>query len=51
MTGYVIRRAGFWLLVSILTLVLLFPFYYALITSFKSGPALFAVDYLSLIHI
>jgi len=46
MTGYVIRRAGFWLLVSILTLVLLFPFYYALITSFKSGPALFAVDYL-----
>lgn len=37
---------GFWLLVAVLLVILLFPFYYALITSFKSGSSIFEVDYL-----
>jgi trehalose/maltose transport system permease protein len=40
-----IKLAGFYLLVAIIILVAVFPFYYAIITSVKSGTALFQVDY------
>ena len=44
------RRAlanfGFWLLVVVIAIFSLFPFYYAVITSFRSGTALFSVAYL-----
>lgn len=42
----VLRRAAFWLLVAVLLVLLLFPFYYAVVTSFKSGATIFEVDYL-----
>lgn len=41
-----LSRAGFWLLVAVLSVLLLFPFYYAVVTSFKSGASIFEVDYL-----
>lgn len=40
-----LRSFGFWLLVALVLLYLLFPFYYAVITSLKSGSAIFSVDY------
>lgn len=40
-----LRRTGFWLLVALVLLYLLFPFYYAVLTSLKSGSAIFSVDY------
>jgi trehalose/maltose transport system permease protein len=40
------KTLAFVLLVTALLLYLLFPLYYAVITSFKSGPAIFEVDYL-----
>jgi trehalose/maltose transport system permease protein len=40
-----VRHAAFWLLVAALTAILLFPLYYAVITSFKSGTDVFRVDY------
>ncbi|MBN9425572.1 MAG: carbohydrate ABC transporter permease [Burkholderiales bacterium] len=39
-------KSLWWLLIGGLLMYLLFPFYYALLTSFKSGSALFRVDYL-----
>jgi trehalose/maltose transport system permease protein len=45
-TGSLIRRALFGLLVTGIVLFATFPLYYAVITSFKSGAALFRVDYL-----
>lgn len=42
----IIRRMGLYLLVVVIALYALFPFYYAIITSFKTGTALFTVDYL-----
>lgn len=39
------RRAGYWVLVAVLAVYLLFPFYYAVLTSLKSGGAIFRVDY------
>lgn len=39
------RATGFYLLVGIIVLQAVFPFYYAVITSFKSGDAIFKVDY------
>jgi trehalose/maltose transport system permease protein len=42
----VLSRGAFWVLVATLTVILLFPFYYAVVTSFKSGPSIFEVDYL-----
>ncbi|BBK36004.1 sugar ABC transporter permease [Allostella sp. ATCC 35155] len=39
------KRAGYWALVAVLAVYLLFPFYYAVLTSMKSGSAIFAVDY------
>jgi len=35
----------FYLLVAIIAVVAVFPFYYAILTSFKSGTAIFQVDY------
>jgi len=39
------KAAGFYLLAAFIVLQAVFPFYYALITSFKSGEAIFKVDY------
>ena len=38
-------RLGFYLLVTAIVLYAMFPFYYAIVTSFKTGPELFSVDY------
>jgi len=40
-----LRRTGFWLLVLAISLFALFPFYYAAISSFRSGAELFTVAY------
>lgn len=42
---WIVRRAAFYLLVAAIVVVAVFPFYYAIITSLKSGTALFQVDY------
>ncbi|SJZ69793.1 carbohydrate ABC transporter permease [Consotaella salsifontis] len=42
----VIKQTGFYLLVAFIVLFSVFPFYYAILTSLKSGTALFQVDYL-----
>lgn len=41
----IVRTAGFYLLVGAIVLQAVFPFYYAVITSLKSGTAIFEVDY------
>jgi trehalose/maltose transport system permease protein len=41
----VVRQAGFAVLVAALLVYLLFPFYYAILTSLKSGPDIFRVTY------
>lgn len=38
-------RVGFYFLVVAIVLFSVFPFYYAILTSFKSGSALFEVEY------
>ncbi len=43
---WIVKRAAFYLLVGVIVVVAVFPFYYAIITSLKSGTALFRVDYL-----
>ena len=40
-----LKQIGFYLLVLIIVVVSVFPFYYAIITSFKTGTALFEVSY------
>lgn len=40
------KTTAFYLLVAIIVLVSVFPFYYAILTSFKSGTALFEINYL-----
>ncbi|MBB3932163.1 trehalose/maltose transport system permease protein [Kaistia hirudinis] len=45
MLWHVIKRTAFYLLVVGIVVVSIFPFYYAIITSFKSGTALFQIDY------
>lgn len=40
------KSAAFYLLVAVIVVVSVFPFYYAILTSFKSGTALFEVNYL-----
>ncbi len=40
-----IRGAAFYALVALIVILAVFPFYYAILTSFKSGTALFEVDY------
>jgi len=41
-----LKRAGFWLLVAVIVVTATFPLYYAILTSFKSGTAIFEVNYL-----
>ncbi|TFF25320.1 carbohydrate ABC transporter permease [Jiella endophytica] len=43
---YVVKRTGFYALVVFIVLFSVFPFYYAILTSLKSGTALFRVNYL-----
>ncbi|ABC27120.1 ABC-type sugar transport system, permease component [Hahella chejuensis KCTC 2396] len=40
-----LRKAAFYLLVAAIVVFSVFPFYYAILTSFKSGSELFVVDY------
>lgn len=40
------KTTSFYLLVAVIVLVSVFPFYYAILTSFKSGTALFEINYL-----
>lgn len=40
-----VRRVAFYALVAVIVIVAIFPFYYAILTSLKSGTALFEVDY------
>ena len=42
----ILSRIGFWLLVIAIGLFALFPLYYAIISSFRSGAALFTIAYL-----
>jgi trehalose/maltose transport system permease protein len=39
------KNVAFYLLVTVIVVVSIFPFYYAILTSFKTGTALFDVDY------
>lgn len=41
-----LKRTGFYALVAVIVLQALFPFYYAVLTSFESGQAIFDVNYL-----
>ena len=43
---YAVKRTGFYALVVFIVLFSIFPFYYAILTSLKSGTALFQVNYL-----
>ncbi|MCB1495046.1 MAG: carbohydrate ABC transporter permease [Bauldia sp.] len=40
-----IKNLLFYVLVLVIAVIAIFPFYYAIVTSFKSGTALFEVDY------
>jgi trehalose/maltose transport system permease protein len=40
-----VKFVGFYLVVAEIIVIAVFPFYYAVVTSFKSGTALFAVDF------
>jgi len=40
-----LKVAGFYLLVAAIIVESVFPFYYAIITAFKSGNAIFSIDY------
>lgn len=42
----IVKKAGFYLLVGIIVLFAVFPFYYAILTAFETGSALFEVNYL-----
>lgn len=41
-----LKATGFYLLVAIIVVQALFPFYYAVLTSFESGQAIFEINYL-----
>jgi len=45
MGNKVLKQIGLWVLIVIISVYALFPFYYAIITSFKSGSAIFEVTY------
>ncbi|QFI69256.1 carbohydrate ABC transporter permease [Sinorhizobium alkalisoli] len=45
MVATISKRAAFYALVAVIIVVAVFPFYYAILTSFKSGTALFRIDY------
>jgi trehalose/maltose transport system permease protein len=40
-----VKRTAFYLLVAAIVVIAVFPFYYAVVTSLKSGTALFRIDY------
>ncbi|WP_148253013.1 carbohydrate ABC transporter permease [Aidingimonas lacisalsi] len=40
-----LKRTGFWLLITVILIYALFPFYYAVITSLKPSSELFRVDF------
>ncbi len=40
-----VKTGAFYLAVVVIVVVAVFPFYYAIITSFKTGTALFEVNY------
>jgi trehalose/maltose transport system permease protein len=42
---WLVKRTAFYLLVVVIVVIAIFPFYYAIITSLKSGTALFQIDY------
>jgi len=42
---HVVKRVSFYALVVFIVVVSIFPFYYAILTSFKSGTALFRIEY------
>jgi trehalose/maltose transport system permease protein len=41
----ILRRTGFWLLVAAIVVYAIFPFYYAILSSMKTGSALFRITY------
>ena len=41
-----VKTGAFYLAVVVIVVVAVFPFYYAIITSFKTGTSLFEVNYL-----
>ena len=41
----IFKAGSFYLLLAVIAIYALFPFYYSLVTSFKSGTAIFTVDY------
>ncbi|AFL50758.1 trehalose/maltose transport system permease protein [Sinorhizobium fredii] len=45
MAATLAKRTAFYLLVATIIVIAVFPFYYAVLTSLKSGTALFRVDY------
>ncbi len=45
MRNRLLQQLGLWVLIVIISVYALFPFYYAIITSFKSGSAIFEVTY------
>jgi trehalose/maltose transport system permease protein len=45
MNKSILKQIGLWVLIVIISVYALFPFYYAIITSFKSGSAIFQVTY------
>lgn len=45
MTRPMLNRIGFYALVVVIVVFSVFPFYYAIITSFSTGTALFQVNY------
>ena len=44
-TKRILPTVGFWLLIVVIVLYAIFPFYYAILTSFRSGSGLFKVVY------
>ena len=44
--GAIFWRVMFWVVVAIIVLIAVFPFYYAILSSFESGTDLFRVNYL-----
>jgi trehalose/maltose transport system permease protein len=45
MVATLAKRTAFYALVAAIIIIAVFPFYYAILTSFKTGTALFRVDY------
>ena len=41
-----LKRIGFWALAAVIVIYTVFPFYWSIVTSLKTGSALFSVDLL-----